>query len=185
MTRAGYAGEDTPRVMFPTSFGYIDTEEEEEQVTKEATVGEEDVEMTESDQQQPALATTTEKKTVKKRQYFIGDNRINKFRSHMEVKNPMKDGMGKSSTDLKLAGSESDLTLSLCFLNIVDDWEAIEQIWDTTFNNMLRISPENHPLLCTEPAWNTKEKREKTMELTFEKFQFPAFYLAQDAVMTA
>ena len=50
---------------------------------------------------------------------------------------------------------------------------------------MLRVSPENHPLLCTEPAWNTKEKREKTMELAFEKFQFPAFYLAQDAVLTA
>lgn len=50
---------------------------------------------------------------------------------------------------------------------------------------MLRVQPESHPLLCTEPAWNTKDNREKTMELAFEKFQFPAFYLAQDAVMTA
>jgi actin-related protein len=50
---------------------------------------------------------------------------------------------------------------------------------------MLKISPENHPLLCIDPAWNSKENREKTMELAFEKFQFPAFYLARDAVMTA
>lgn len=50
---------------------------------------------------------------------------------------------------------------------------------------MLQIQPEEHPLLCTEPAWNTKENREKMIELAFEKFHFPAFYLAPDAVMTA
>lgn len=145
MTRAGYAGEDTPRVMFPTSVGYVDIEE----------TAKEDVEMTEGDAP-PAQPATPQRK----RQYYIGDNKINTFRSNMEVKNPMKDGM-------------------------IDDWEAIEQVWEATFNTMLRVQPENHPLLCTEPAWNTKEKREKTMELAFEKFQFPAFYLAQDAVMTA
>jgi actin-related protein len=68
---------------------------------------------------------------------------------------------------------------------LVEDWEAVEHIWETTFKSMLRINPEEHPLLCTEPAWNTKENREKTMELAFEKFAFPAFYLAKDAVMTA
>lgn len=61
----------------------------------------------------------------------------------------------------------------------------MEQIWNTAFIEMLRIRPEEHPLLCTEPAWNTKENREKTVELAFEKFQFPAFYLVPDAVMTA
>ncbi|CAO3614921.1 unnamed protein product [Mucor hiemalis] len=141
MTRAGYAGEDTPRVMFPTSVGYVDTEE--------------DVVMTEQDGSAEQQNTTQ-----RKRQYYIGDNKINTFRSNMEVKNPMKDGM-------------------------IDDWEAVEQIWEATFNTMLRVQPESHPLLCTEPAWNTKDNREKTMELAFEKFQFPAFYLAQDAVMTA
>lgn len=50
---------------------------------------------------------------------------------------------------------------------------------------MLRVNPSEHPLLCTEPAWNTVENREKMMELAFEKFEFPAFYLAKDAVMTA
>lgn len=50
---------------------------------------------------------------------------------------------------------------------------------------MLRVNPAEHPLLCTEPAWNTVENREKMMELAFEKFDFPAFYLAKDAVMTA
>ncbi|KAI7893256.1 actin family [Mucor mucedo] len=138
MTRAGYAGEDTPRVMFPTSVGYLEE-------NPDVVMAEEDTEP------QPSLS---------KRKYYIGDNKINKFKSNMEVKNPMHDGM-------------------------VEDWEAMEHIWDAALNDMLRIDPENHPLLCTEPAWNTKEKREKTMELAFEKFRFPAFYLAQDAVMTA
>ncbi|KAI9255904.1 actin family [Helicostylum pulchrum] len=149
MTRAGYAGEDTPRVMFPTSFGYIDKEEPIQ--TEDVVMGEQGEEA-QPPTQPPAQQT--------KRHYYIGDNKINKFRSNMEVQNPMKDGM-------------------------VEDWEAIEHIWDAAFNDMLRVDPENHPLLCTEAAWNTKEKREKTIELAFEKFQFPAFYLAQDAVMTA
>ena len=67
----------------------------------------------------------------------------------------------------------------------MSDWDAVEQIWNTTFRDMLRVNPTEHPLLCTEPAWNTVENREKMMELAFEKFEFPAFYLAKDAVMTA
>lgn len=67
----------------------------------------------------------------------------------------------------------------------MEDWDALEHIWDATFNKMLRIDPRNHPLLSTEAAWNTPEKRQKTMQLAFEKFDFPAFYLTPDAVMTA
>lgn len=80
MTRAGYAGEDTPRVMFPTSFGYID---------KEEPIQTEDVVMAEQGEEAQPPAHQT------KRQYYIGDNKINKFRSNMEVQNPMEDGMGK------------------------------------------------------------------------------------------
>lgn len=78
----------------------------------------------------------------------------------MEIKNPMKDGL-------------------------VHDWDAIEQIWQAAYNNMLHVNSAEHPLLCTEPAWNTQENREKMMELAFEKFDAPAFYVAKDAVMTA
>lgn len=81
-TRAGYAGEDTPRVMFPTSFGYIDTEE---QITQQQADG--DVVMGEGEGIDPT--------SVKKREYFIGDNKINKFKSHMEIMNPLKDGLSK------------------------------------------------------------------------------------------
>ena len=79
----------------------------------------------------------------------------------------------------------SIITLYILFSFVVNDWDALEQIWNTTFREMLRVDPTEHPLLCTEPAWNTPENREKFLELAFEKFNFPAFYLAKDAVMTA
>ncbi|KAI8644645.1 actin family [Parasitella parasitica] len=166
MTRAGYAGEDTPRVMFPTSFGYVDIEEEvaaqpTEQTSREDTIMSEasdQPELTQQPQQpqQPQQQITT--KTTRK--YYVGDNKINTFKSNMQIKSPLKNGL-------------------------VEDWDAMEHIWDATFNKMLRIEPRNHPLLCTEVAWNTPENRQKTMQLAFEKFDFPAFYLAPDAVMTA
>lgn len=98
--------------------------------------------------------------SLKKREYYIGDNKLSRFKSQMEIIHPLQDGL-------------------------VNDWDAYEALWNATFSDMLRIQPEEHPLLCTEPAWNTKENREKTIQLAFEKFQFPAFYLVPDAVMTA
>ncbi|CAO3611067.1 unnamed protein product [Cunninghamella blakesleeana] len=96
----------------------------------------------------------------KYKQYYIGDSKVNTPRQNMEIINPIEDGL-------------------------IKDWDAMEAIWDTTFRNALRINPLEHPLLCTEVAWNTSENREKLAELAFEKFEFPAFYLAKDAVMTA
>lgn len=80
MTRAGYAGEDTPRAMFPTSFGYIDT------VPEDVTMSEQGQDVT---------------PPVSKRQYFIGDNKVNKFKANMEVKNPMQDGLGELTLLMK------------------------------------------------------------------------------------
>jgi actin-related protein len=99
MTRAGYAGEDTPRVMFPTSFGYIDVEEEVAQST-EQTNGEDTIMSEASEQQQTTTKTT--------RKYYIGDNKINTFKSNMEVKSPLKDGLGKNKAFLNDYGKFKD-----------------------------------------------------------------------------
>lgn len=68
--------------MLPTTFGYIDTEETAQQADGDTV-------MTDGNE---AVAEPT---TTKKRQYFIGDNKINKFKSHMQLKSPLKDGLGK------------------------------------------------------------------------------------------
>ena len=47
------------------------------------------------------------------------------------------------------------------------------QIPDDNFRQRLHSDPEYHPILMSEPAWNGKEKREKLIEVMFEKFNIP------------
>jgi actin-like protein 6A len=37
----------------------------------------------------------------------------------------------------------------------------------------------------TEPAWNTQANRERMAEILFEEFQVPAFYIANNGVLSA
>ncbi|KAI9146004.1 actin-like protein 6A [Paraphysoderma sedebokerense] len=92
--------------------------------------------------------------------FFIGDGESYLWREGMEMKNPLTDGL-------------------------VSDWDIYEQILNHAFYSRLRVNPKEHPLLVTESSWNTREIREKIMELAFEKYEFPAFFIAKNAVLSA
>lgn len=67
---------------------------------------------------------------------------------------------------------------------IVRCWEGIESVWEHTFDQELRVSTEEHPILLTEAPLNPKINREKMVEIMFEGFNIPATYIAIQAVLS-
>lgn len=56
------------------------------------------------------------------------------------------------------------------------------------FNIHLQIiqsESEYHPVLFSESPWNHRQKREKLMEIMFEKYKVPAFFLVKNAALAA
>ncbi|KAG0240178.1 Actin-like 6A [Actinomortierella wolfii] len=181
-TQAGYAGEDTPKAIFPTSVGWVESRDQnnDDEDTTMTDANDNNINNKEdgaeggqavgaapvtaaNGEASAAGASSTQsgaKKKKKSGKYYVGDNEICCWKPDMEIKSPMKDGL-------------------------IEDWDALEQIWDHAFYKRLRSTPAEHPLIITESAWNTREIREKFTELAFEKYQFPAFFVAKDAVMTA
>jgi actin, other eukaryote len=67
---------------------------------------------------------------------------------------------------------------------VVNDFDDMEKIWHHMFYNELRVAPDEHPLVMSEEITNTKDKRERTAQVMFEKFDVPAFYLEQSSALS-
>lgn len=67
----------------------------------------------------------------------------------------------------------------------VQDFNPIKPLVDHALNKIMHCNSSEHPILVTEPAWNTPFNRERMAEIMFEEFNVPAFYIANTGVLNA
>jgi actin-like protein 6B len=67
----------------------------------------------------------------------------------------------------------------------VTEFKPIPSLIRYALKDVLNCKAEDHPVLVTEPAWNTTANRERMAEIMFEEFQVPAFYIANTGVLNA
>ncbi|KAI0269245.1 actin-related protein Arp4p [Gloeopeniophorella convolvens] len=140
--RAGYAGDDTPKAIIPTSYGFIP-------ISQDA-----DVSMTEAGAEAEPAPLKEESKL------YLGQHGPSVWREQMQIGNPVNEGM-------------------------ISDFKPIPALINHAFNEVMRCNPADHPVLVTEPSWNTTANRERMAEIMFEEFQVPAFYIANTGVLNA
>ncbi|XP_006885115.1 PREDICTED: actin-related protein T1-like [Elephantulus edwardii] len=66
---------------------------------------------------------------------------------------------------------------------LVMGWDDMEKLWHYLFECRLGVKPSEQPLVMTDPAFNSKETREKMAEVVFETFRVPAFQLVNHSVV--
>jgi actin-related protein len=66
----------------------------------------------------------------------------------------------------------------------VTNWDDMEKIWHHTFYNEVRVAPEEHPVILTEPLLNPLGDREQMTQLMFEVFSVPLLYVTPPQVLS-
>ncbi|KAJ3424892.1 actin-5c-related [Anaeramoeba flamelloides] len=79
-----------------------------------------------------------------------------------EGKKFIGDQLSKSKTKLKLVYPIKR--------GLITKWQEMEELWDYTFKQKLKVEPENARLFLTEPPLETNENREKKCQVLFETF---------------
>ena len=66
---------------------------------------------------------------------------------------------------------------------IVTDWDDMMKVWEHTFLELRHdYTKDKAKVHLTEAPMNPKYNREKMMEIFFENFQVPAFYVSIQAI---
>ena len=67
--------------------------------------------------------------------------------------------------------------------SIVENFQHMEMLWDYCFVDILKIQPEAHPVMLTEPPYNPKPNRERMVELMFEAFGVPSLNISTTGIL--
>lgn len=118
----------------------------------------------------------------KKVKLYIGQNGPSMWREGMEIGNPVGNGMSKLAP---FASTRLDISPYSSSLLPVSNFDPIPPLIDHALKEVMRCDPSEHPVLVTEPAWNTPANRERMAEIMFEEFHVPAFYISNTSVLNA
>ncbi|KFO26719.1 Actin-like protein 7A [Fukomys damarensis] len=61
---------------------------------------------------------------------------------------------------------------------IIVDWDTVQDIWEYLFRQEMKIAPEEHAVLVSDPPLSPNTNREKYAEMLFESFSTPAMHIA-------
>ncbi|XP_037653034.1 actin-like protein 7A [Choloepus didactylus] len=61
---------------------------------------------------------------------------------------------------------------------IIVDWDSVQDIWEYLFRKEMKIAPEDHAVLVSDPPLSPHTNREKYAEMLFESFNTPAMHIA-------
>lgn len=78
-----------------------------------------------------------------------------------------------------------DTAVELMQKALITDWEAAGALWQHLLAQELQVAAEDHALLLTEPPLSPSGQREGMVEVAFEALGCPAFFVAQQPVLSA
>ncbi|KAK3015434.1 hypothetical protein RJ639_006144 [Escallonia herrerae] len=165
--KAGYAGEDAPKAVFPSVVGSLDQ-----------------MEVDEPDEPEKNSGAVLDTKSKGKRKLYVGSQALGFRRDYMEVLSAMKDGVVKFLLHLHLHLH----TVRVLAVDTLVPSASVLKKDRPRFRDLgecLLVDPKEHPMLLAEPSSNTQQQREKAAEIMFEKYQVPALFLAKNAVLTS
>ncbi|KAH7488359.1 hypothetical protein PRIC1_007525 [Phytophthora ramorum] len=100
------------------------------------------------------------KAELRDREMFVGTE-CQLYRDFLELSNPISRG-------------------------IVEDWDALERVWEFVFAQELRVDPETAalPVLCISSPSAPKKQQERMAQLMFESQKACGFYFMQQCVLS-
>ena len=154
-TRAGFAGEDTPKSVVPTNYGLLSS--------RERVFGENAIHLPRPDMEIRTPYTpdgiVEDWDTASKLWEYAITSRLTGARQTPPSRNGLNDTKDENG----------DVAME-------DGMERTEE---------QESALADHPLLMSEAAWNPQKAREKTIEIAMEEWGVPAFFLAKNGQLAA
>ncbi|KAF2278402.1 actin-like protein-like protein 6A [Westerdykella ornata] len=160
-TRAGFAGEDVPKSVCPTFYGYIDSDSGPQYLFGENAIHNPQANL-QIKNPWGADGIVEDWDTATKLWQYAITSRLTGPRERPPIRSSANEQNGSGNRDPDAMDVDVEVAV-----------ESTEK------------PLEDSPLLMTEPGWNPTKAREKAIEIAMEEWGTPAFYLQKTGVLAA